>query len=132
MIVANGPLYFGCLTSGHYLFDSKFHHIWSSSSGIAWMERLDGVLPPQKGEEIEGEACIHIIHGWTVIAFWDRSVDTRNKSNSIFFIPGIRTGEWALAEARKTFPSIFERFAFEVRLKPGALAEALRTAAKGA
>ena len=119
----DGPLYFGCVEGvGHFLHARKLQTLrWGGR--IEWMRRLDGLLPPQDCLEIEGEARLHVMHGWTVIAFWDRSIDSRGKSNSVFFVPGVRSWEYALSAARDAFPSVFARFTFEVRLKGAHLAE---------
>jgi len=124
----DGPLYFGCVDRvGHHLFDKRLTMLSSTVVGVdgsqlRWMRSLDGVLPPQDGLRIDGEARLHVLHGWTVIAFWDRSVDSRPNSNSVFFIPGVKPFEVALAMAREAFPSVFARFTFEVRLKGWELA----------
>lgn len=76
---------------------------------------IDARLAPQLGGEPEGVAAIHHVDGWTAIAFWDRSGDARFKSNSAFIARGILQFDEILALARESFPSVFERFKFEVK-----------------
>ncbi len=114
--------YFGCWHgAGHYLHDTQGRTIWrDESTGLPFPSRtLDtGFLPkPEPGRSAEQpEGVVHLTHhkGWTVIAFWDRSVDTRTGCNSAFAIEGEHAKDEALRLAREAFPTVFARFKFEV------------------
>lgn len=114
-----GAYYFGCHgQAGHFL--------WGPGMGKIWREEhilplplhasvLDGGYAPQ-GPEVEGLALLHRVHDWTVLAFWDRSVDTRGKCNSVFlFQPNTLTFEQAVEHARVIFPEVYSRFQFQIR-----------------
>jgi hypothetical protein len=58
---------------------------------------------------------------WSLISWWDNSVDTRGASNCSFMVDRRETPEEILAEARAAFPQIFARFKYEIVL-PKALA----------
>ena len=113
--------YFGCyLRTGHHLYDRNYNVIhrdkhvpWASQDG--WL--LDGGLIPDKNAP-QGEAFVHRKNGWTVISFWDRSVDSRSGSNSGFIVHGEIPFHEALAKAKESFPAIFERFKFDICLSP--------------
>lgn len=82
-----------------------------------WDDVLDGGLPPRPGRHMEapnGHAALHHKDGWTALAFWDNSVDTRGGSHSTFLFEGIYDFDAALALARQQFPTIFARYPFEV------------------
>jgi hypothetical protein len=66
--------------------------------------------------EVEGEAALHHVDGWTVFSFWDRSVDERGACNSNFVARGTRTYPIMCAIAEAQFPDVWKRFKFEVRL----------------
>lgn len=70
----------------------------------------------EKDQE-QGRARLHLIAGWTVLAFWDRSGDRRGGSNSAFLAEGKFTFDEMCALARQHFPSVWTRItlAFEVR-----------------
>lgn len=69
--------------------------------------------------EVEGEAAMHHIDGWTVLAFWDRSVDRRGACNSNFVARGEHDFDAMLAIAREQFPHVMGRLSFEVKLAEG-------------
>lgn len=116
-------LYFGCIDeSGHYLVEGeKSAH---RGSGIPWREeQLDltlcpGVRKVSYGYEAEvqneGAAKLHHKDGWTALAFWDRSVDHRRNSNSVFVVEGVHEFDEAIELARQAYPHIWKRFGFEV------------------
>ena len=110
-------LYFGCIDEpGHYLFEPGETHIslvpgWNR--WVKWANERDGLLAPEFNE-VSGRALLHHFDGFTVVAFWDRSVDSRSKSNSLFIVPGIKSFTDTIKIARSVFPQVFERFQFEV------------------
>jgi hypothetical protein len=113
--------YFGCVNDrdGHDMYN---HHLRSNKEthyflrNGPWGYEIDGGLCPLINKrQVEGIADIHQKDGWTAIAFWDRTGDSRSNSNSAFIVEGeFEFGEM-LAMAKKTFPQLFERFKFEIR-----------------
>jgi len=110
--------YFGC-------WDRVGHFLWMPCgdsvpmSETPWGNAVDGGLCPGKrdrrGEvahedQREGQAALHHRDGWTALAFWDRSVDTRPNSNSAFLAEGTRTLPEMMALAWSSFPQIMDRF----------------------
>lgn len=112
-----GPLYFGCIDQpGHYLWDDQLQKVnMLVRKEMKWLLEMDGLLPPQHHMQIEGEAMVHHIHGRTIMAFWDRSVDSRPGSNSLFIVRGIKSFNEMYRISRETFPSIFARLGFPIR-----------------
>jgi hypothetical protein len=68
------------------------------------------------GPQTEGSAALHHLDGWTILSFWDRSVDKRGGCNSAFVVRGEHTFEDVVGLAKTWFPSVWARFKFEVRL----------------
>ena len=108
--------YFGCV-------GSPGHHYFSVDLGYApWPEqidlekalgRIDGAYCP-KGPQVEGRALLHYVNGWTLVSFWDRSVDKRGGCNSNFILEGTLTAAEALEAAKAAFPRIWQRYTFPV------------------
>lgn len=68
-------------------------------------------------DQEQGLGRLHHVAGWTVLAFWDRSGDTRGSSNSAFLAEGELSFEEMRDLAQEHFPSIWTRItnAFTVR-----------------
>lgn len=133
--------YFGCVDqAGHYLWGASGGGRplrlrrdgmetllgtmpgWTRKEGnkkalIPWGWMIDGKLIPQHYGE--GEAALHHKDGWTALAFWDMSVDTRPRSVSCFLFdaPDLEYHQ-AIRAAMETFPTIWERYTFEVVPRP--------------
>lgn len=105
--------YHGCIGgAGHYLWDAGPHKCWSGGGLPFRASILDaGLLDPQR-EQAEGVVRRVVIAGWTVLAFWDRSIDSRPGSNSAFVVEGEHSTADALQVAKQNFPAVFERFRF--------------------
>lgn len=117
--------YFGCwLHPGHFFFEpgmkraprevarSRHSSDRDQPQIVPWGYGVDGQLCPRRGRQ--GEALVHHRDGWTALAFWDRSVDDRGGSNSVFLFEATLDFPAALAKARETFPEVFARFDFDV------------------
>lgn len=112
--------YFGCCSeSGHYLWrPGPRPYLCDGATlrhGQPWGARIDASLCV-RGVQVEGLALIHHKDGWTALAFWDRSVDTRPGSNSVFLADGTHTFDQMVAIAKEHFPTVWQRFKFDVRL----------------
>jgi hypothetical protein len=118
------PLYFGCGNgAGHYVWDRYRANCWTGPLS-EFLRKNDGKLAPTDGNnrQHEGEAALTTFHGgidgapetFTVLAFWDRSVDSRMNSNSMFLLPGVLSRADAIAQAKEAFPWVFKRIKFEV------------------
>ena len=117
--------YFGCVgIAGHYMHDAALRHVWES--GPPWAVgrgEVDAKLAPHRpdckmrsycpctGDE-QGRAAIHHKDGWTALAFWDRTGDARNGSNSVFFAEGTHDFGGMVVIASEKFPTIVRRFKF--------------------
>jgi hypothetical protein len=116
--------YFGC-------YDDKGHHM-RAAEGLGlrysreefdfvrtnpWGYGVEGGLCPQKAGEVQGESLVHHKDGWTALSFWDRSIDTRPGCNSNFLAEGTHSFAEMVALAKKHFPTVINRFTFEVKEK---------------
>lgn len=115
---------------GHYLHDQSHRRIWPTTGMIGpWrVDELDGGLCPnvsteaawkRTGPEIEGEAILHHKDGWTALAFWDRTVDTRMACCSVYVADAVLTFDEIVALAKDAFKTRWDRMRFEVRLSSG-------------
>lgn len=106
-----------------YYFGSwgKHGHLLYTSSGMTLSRdaeyelpaalkdwKLDGTFAPRGPEDVNLANFVHVAK-WTVVAFWDRSDDSRPGSNSSFVIEGVKTFEEALAISREHFPEVMKR-----------------------
>jgi hypothetical protein len=55
-------------------------------------------------EQPQGRAFMHFVCGWTIVAWWDRSEDTRGGCSAAFFAEGRRPFARMMAMARERFP----------------------------
>lgn len=108
--------YFGCPRGekGHYWQDTA--EPWKRQLVHDTLGSIDGVYPPCAGNNNapQGYAEWIYVKGWTVLAYWDRSQDTRPGSNSAFAVKGYYYFDELLAAAKEQWPWVFERQEFEV------------------
>lgn len=118
-------LYFGSWgrKPGHFLWTTTGTNNPGVEKRLPWRESEFYRLPPQvyrsdydRDEAPQGHAALHVRKDWTAIAFWDRSVDKRGNCMSAFFLRGIHQWNDAIQIAKHHFPSVWERFPWEVRL----------------
>lgn len=123
--------YFGTWGApGHYLWTPDGRTPWDVQRALPW-RYLDGPLagdpaledPRQPGRwdgehQPEGRACLHHRDGWTALAFWDRSCDSRAGSSSAIIARGEHSAEEMFALFERSFPAVWRRIsaAFEVVL----------------
>ncbi len=110
--------YFGChREAGHYLWSETARQVWDRENRFPFRyEILDGGLLPVREPQIEGKAVLVHIGTWTVVTFWDRSVDKRGGCNSSFVIPSHVGFDEAITISKERFPWVWARFSFEVVL----------------
>jgi hypothetical protein len=84
-------------------------------TGFPWDKYgADGGMQP-KGPQIEGVVRIHRKAGWTALAWWDRSMDTRPNSCSAIVIDSPDVSyEAAMQLAHEAFSWVFERINFDM------------------
>lgn len=115
----NDDFYFGCWNGrvGHYLYDTRgsTRSDYSPPAGFPIRSTiLDGGLLPPGEPQTEGVATFCHINGWTVISFWDRSVDKRGGCSSSFLMKGLHDFGSACCRAKSQFPDIWNRYAFPI------------------
>lgn len=116
-------LYFGCWGDqpGHDLRSSDgLRHSRLPFGYPAKLEgrALDGGFTPPVSMTTRipnGLAVLHHASEWTVLSFWDNSIDSRPGSHSTFVSRGTLSFEDAVERAKAAFPSVWKRFTFEVR-----------------
>lgn len=114
--------FFGCRgVPGHYLIEGGQGRCAGAGSGNKLPEplrgrgsKLDGQYAPCDTLQQEGYACLRCVEGWTVLAFWDRSLDTRFGSNAVFIAHGEHKFERMCEIAQEFFPEIWQRFTFKI------------------
>jgi len=114
---ANG-FYFGCWDApGHYLHNRNGATLsWHSipEDFPVFVSILDGgLLPPHQPQE-EGKAVLVHINAWTILTFWDRSVDKRLSSSSTFLFRGALSFDEIVEHSKASFPKIWARYTFPV------------------
>jgi hypothetical protein len=112
--------YFGC--------GREIGHYWHVA-GVGKRLKLDGLdsidakyaprIKTSSGDLTEapqGHASLTFVNGWTILAYWDRSMDKRPMSNSAFAAKGEFTFEELLSAAREQWPWVFSRQVFDIIL----------------
>jgi len=116
--------YFGCIDrAGHFLWapDGSRPRPFGHRDSLG-ERHLDGGFCP--GAEApfyrdplnvpQGAAALHLVGAWTVLSFWDRSVDGRPGSHSTYVLLGALTFNDAVARAKTAFPNVWKRYGFAV------------------
>ena len=124
-------LYLGPLQeSGHFLFYEGGAQVsWGVVDTICpWkLAEIDGGLQPGCPDPAdrlqrrtrpmrEGEALLHHKDGWTALAFWDSTIDTRPGCSSTYIIKGIFTFENMVELAQTRFAERWNKMRFTVTL----------------
>lgn len=115
--------------SGHQFFYETGAKVYSEErKQLPWQaHEIDGVLQPgcprpddrlqRYGPRIEGEALLHHKDGWTALAFWDSSVDTRPGCTSTYIANGIFTFDEMVKLSSTRFADRWNKMKFQVRQK---------------
>lgn len=121
--------YFGCITdAGHCLYEAGAGHITQAvrfPGNNPWGVNIDtGLCPGVKDRhgftdtvrsvQTEGLAEVHHKDGYTALAFWDRTGDSRPGSNSVFLAEGTHDFAKMIEIAKRHFPTVFLRFKFKI------------------
>lgn len=113
--------YFGTRGSpGHWLVDEhrsqiKTNHKYGDEFRWEWdgpWHDIDGALAPSRAHQ--GEALLHHKDGWTALAFWNRTDDSRPGSNSVFFFDEILNFDQAVEAAKKMWPDVTDKIKFKI------------------
>ena len=106
--------YFGCIRqSGHYLWHPTQGQIRRMDQFQPWGNKIDGwVLKDSKAKDDLGVVHSAKLHGWTLVAWADRSVDSRHGSHSTFIVEADIAAERLIELAREQWPQVFSRPGF--------------------
>lgn len=104
-----------------------FHHPGGRSAFeawdvVPWGTSIDArLIPKEKRYSLDvnvqqPEGVAHLLHlrGWTALAWWDRSADSRGNSSSVFVFEDVLDYDTAMARARRLFPEVFARITYDV------------------
>lgn len=109
--------YFGCENSsvGHFLWSQEWRPgLRGTFNPGALFSALDGAFCPP--DQIpEGIFKKSVVQPWTIVSWWDRSVDSRPGSHSTFILEGQFDAIEVLRRARIKFPSVFARQRCELK-----------------
>lgn len=105
--------YFGCWNqAGHFLHDVSGHRMYQRVGPFESGD-LDTTFAPRRAPNYarEDDTITNLVYtnGWTVLAMWDNSIDTRGKSNAVFLIEGGYSTEEMWQKARESYPQIYKR-----------------------
>ncbi len=112
--------YFGCVGNvGHYLWDQNYCNpkMDSLPDDFPTLGKLDGnFITSIDSKQTQGEVTYLWYNHYTIIAFWDRSIDSRLGSNSCFVLEGDLGYDEAIKLAKEAYPNIWKRFKFNVQI----------------
>ena len=105
-------LYFGCVGNnvGHYLVTwngSPPHKYEKNLKEAGLYDRIDGGFCPSR--RVEGNAKLTHENGWTILAWWDNSIDARAGSHSTFLKHGVWSADHMRQWAGRLFPDVITR-----------------------
>lgn len=114
--------YFGCRgQAGHYWFKphGSMRHNQEPPLGYDIVHgKIDSGFCPgsipgdsygRSRPEVEGEACLHHLPEWTILAWWDRSVDIRGGCNSNLVAKGHYSYADMIEIGKAQFPDVMSR-----------------------
>jgi hypothetical protein len=104
-------LYFGCIGGlGHRVHTPGGKQISESNlDNCPWSIGEMELLPPKGISQRQFEASYHTKNGWSAIAYWDRTVDPRMNSKSVFMVEGEFNFEQVVEIMCRKFPGVIHR-----------------------
>jgi hypothetical protein len=101
--------YFGCLNSkGHHYYRPGSDSTMADLPG-PWEYEVDGGLQPHTGFTNQGDAALHHRDGWTCLAWWDMTMDTRPASCSAVIVDRVADAVEMLRLLGEHFPAVAKR-----------------------
>jgi hypothetical protein len=110
--------YFGCIGgTGHYWFrpGRDDRELYPKDERAKLFQYIDGNFAP-KMTSAEGRAKLSHVVDWTVLAWWDYSVDKRPGSNSALVVKGKHDFDEMLDLLRAHFPEVADRQLMQLQL----------------
>lgn len=104
--------YFGCWNEvGHYFHDpnGRRPRVVGPFDAFDRNRPIDAIYAPFGVNQDESATNLAYTNGWTVLAMWDRSIDSRPGSNAAFLAEGKHTENEMLASAKQLYPQIVNR-----------------------
>lgn len=107
--------FYGCGATPHHALHEPAGGGMNATEGAALPQALreliaDPTLPGDPmASQPEGAARLRVVAGWTLIAFWERSLAPVPGGRGVFLVEGEHDLASALAAARAYFPAVFER-----------------------
>lgn len=112
-------IYFGCIEhSGHSAWEFWTDQpagyaqprpvLYTDVCDLLGMS-VDATLAPSWPKYRQGAASLHHIRGWTVLAWWDMTVDSRPASNSALLAEGMLDMPAMLGLLHVAFPTVSSR-----------------------
>lgn len=130
--------YYGCWEGvGHHVFTPRGiidFSIDGNARNALWQRLWDETVvgdPAKRGKrslgcdwpaddehQPQGRARLTFVAGWTLLGFWDRSVDRRFGSCSVFLAEGTFSFDEMTAFAEERFPSVWRRITSAFNVEP--------------
>lgn len=102
-------LFFGCLYApGHFLHAPGGQTTRGSGCPLE-SHQIDGIFVPRIAGEPQHATQLTHIHGWTVLAMWDRTIDSRPGCQAVFLERGRLLEETMWEIAAREFPKVTVR-----------------------
>lgn len=103
---------------GHFWWVGQVRRGRLQDDDVPWPAwEADGELQPRDPTQPQGLCKLHERDGWTCIAWWDRTRDTRPSSCSVFAAKGRHTFEEMCELLRQFYPNVAERQTEPLRIK---------------
>ena len=102
---STGVWFFGCWAPkqlGHFLFESSGRTVYGDGCPLRAADLDARFAPKTEDWEDQRVTALHHVNGCTVLAMWDRTVDTRGQCNAAFIATGDFTEAemWVIAEGK--------------------------------
>ena len=106
--------YFGCYKEvGHYLHEINYDRVRLDDLPREIRNNIDTGFCP-KDTKIEGRAILHHVEGYTILSFWDNTIDKRPGSHSTYVKKGIHDFNEMICFISDLFTYIYNRYDFDL------------------